>query len=478
VLVGEARGVAITINGSWWNVADLQIRNAKIAVLITSSPTTARQGFRLTRLSLNHNQWGVVAGYAAAPGAGISGVRIEDVDARENGSNELVSPSKTLCPEFGRDTKYGGVLYLSGVSNAAVNRVSFHDDFDGSIAMGSGTRNVTITNAWFDSESSSHQSCGTTANYITDVADITYANSIFARTINSGSGDQSGIDADTDVDRLRLLGNFFVDNTGPGIELLQNSLTESDAPTDVEIRGNAFSDNSQQEPFGLQGSIITGWASPQPEAEPTGVIADNLYYEPTGFTWVYPGSSFGFSGFEFANNLEVGSPIDLWHAGEQFGCRHEGPWSFEHSDDGRSWTPLDACDASTPGFERWHPSSAPRPWVGRFEQHPSSDPSSWVARSWTAPRAGTINVRSRVLMSEAGPRGCSNGNGAIAEIRSSASPEPLWAAILSYDNVGTEANLYDVVVEQGDVLRFAVSNNADSRCDATSWVPAIAYKAS
>lgn len=81
-------------------------------------------------------------------------------------------------------------------------------------------------------------------------------------------------------------------------------------------------------------------------------------------------------------------------------------------------------------------------------------------------------------MSGAGPRGCASGNGVIAEIRSNVSPEPLWSATVDYDNVGTEANLHNVAVAQGDVLRFAVSNNGDNRCDATSWVPAIAYTAS
>jgi hypothetical protein len=475
VIGAGGNGVPITIAASWWSVRDLHIRNAKIGVLIASSGTAPRRGFRLSRLSLNGNQWGIVAGYLGDPGAGLGDVRIEGVEARASGSDKLVPPSKTLCPEFGRDTRYGAALYLSGVSNAIVNRVWFHDDFDSAITMGSETKNVTVTNARFDSESASYQSCGTTANYISDVADITYANSIFARTVNTRSGDQSGIDADTDVDRLHLLNNFFVDNTGPGIELLQNGVTESDAPTDVEIRSNAFSNNSRREPFGLRGSIITGWAAPQPEAQPTGVIADNLYYEPTGFTWVYPGSTFGFSGFDFVNNVEVGSAAALFHAGEQFSCRPGGPWSYEHSADGVTWTPMDECTGWIPGFRTRRPQGAARPWVGRFEQHPPAAPSSWVARSWTAPHAGTINVRSRVLMSGAGALGCAGGNGVVAEIRSSASADPLWSGTVGYDNVGLEANLHEVAVAEGEVLRFAVSNNGENRCDATSWVPAIAY---
>jgi hypothetical protein len=86
-------------------------------------------------------------------------------------------------------------------------------------------------------------------------------------------------------------------------------------------------------------------------------------------------------------------------------------------------------------------------------------------------------MRSRVLMSDGGPRGCSGGNGVIAEVGSSASRDPPWPATIDYDNVGTEANLYDVVVAQGEALRFAVSNNGDNRCDETRWTPAIAYTA-
>jgi hypothetical protein len=78
-------------------------------------------------------------------------------------------------------------------------------------------------------------------------------------------------------------------------------------------------------------------------------------------------------------------------------------------------------------------------------------------------------------MSGAGALGCAGGNGVVAEIRSSASADPLWSGTVGYDNVGLEANLHEVAVAEGEVLRFAVSNNGENRCDATSWVPAIAY---
>jgi hypothetical protein len=38
--------------------------------------------------------------------------------------------------------------------------------------------------------------------------------------------------------------------------------------------------------------------------------------------------------------------------------------SYEHSVDGNSWTILDACDPRVPGFARWHPASATRPYFG------------------------------------------------------------------------------------------------------------------
>jgi hypothetical protein len=455
------RDVAVGVTGSWWKIQDLEIRRAGLAlVAYNSAPRAVLRGLRFSRLFLHHNRDGIYVG--ASRQGGVRDVRIEGVQGYANGSNARTVPATVACrpgnPPQRVDTVGGVELNLVGVTGAIVDRVWFHHDLDAAIAMSGGTRNVIVKSSRFDRGSSSYGSCGTTANYLTDVANIAYVNNTFTRTVNSGSGDQSGMDADSDVDGLKIWNNYFGDNTGPGLEILQNSETEAAAPQRVDVRGNLFVNNSRAEPYGLRGAIITGWAAPKREVRPTGRIANNLYLEPTGFTWVYrkAGGRYGFSGFRFKRNVRIASRQDVFHAAEQFSCSPRGaePWRYQVSSDGASWRDLHVCSGEVP-------------WVGRFEQSVPTD-GSWVARSWRAPRAGSVSVRSRALASDAG-RGCR----IVAEIQSS-SRGTVWSSDkVANRSLGVEANLDGLAVARGEVIRFSVRSRG--QCPPISWAPAIAY---
>lgn len=117
-------------------------------------------------------------------------------------------------------------------------------------------------------------------------------------------------------------------------------------------------------------------------------------------------------------------------------------------------------------------------YVSQFDEN--SDPNSayWIARAWTAPVAGRISIRGRVLKND-----ISGGDGVSARITKNGAqiwPVSGGAQAIAYnDQSGYDTNV-DVTVAPGDIIRFEINNGGAGNAsdDATSWTPSIAYPSS
>jgi hypothetical protein len=116
---------------------------------------------------------------------------------------------------------------------------------------------------------------------------------------------------------------------------------------------------------------------------------------------------------------------------------------------------------------RW---AKPGTWniVANNWQHPDAQPTT---RTWTAPRAGTVEIRSRISKKDSG------GDGVYYRIvRNGASVLPASGAwyLGGTDTTGVQID-GSLRVAAGDVIGFEVSGGSSFLTDATYWNPDIRY---
>lgn len=118
------------------------------------------------------------------------------------------------------------------------------------------------------------------------------------------------------------------------------------------------------------------------------------------------------------------------------------------------------------GQREWHDATGGFVWPGAEHPGPSND----AARAWTAPTTGTVDLTSHVAKRDTG------GNGVVVSITQNGTT--IWAAhtIAGSDTTGVDANVANVAVRAGDVIRFVIDNNGDYSYDATNWDPTIRYQ--
>ncbi|MCW2951740.1 MAG: hypothetical protein JWQ48_910 [Conexibacter sp.] len=133
------------------------------------------------------------------------------------------------------------------------------------------------------------------------------------------------------------------------------------------------------------------------------------------------------------------------------------------------WHDISAYSASGyNGMSEWHDSSGGFVWPGAVHPGPSND----TARAWTAPTSGTVDITSHVAKMN------TSGNGVVVSITKNGSA--IWSnhTIAGSDTTGIDANVANVAVTAGDVIRFVIGNNGDWAFDATSWDPTVGYQGS
>ena len=107
-------------------------------------------------------------------------------------------------------------------------------------------------------------------------------------------------------------------------------------------------------------------------------------------------------------------------------------------------------------------------WISRFEQF-AAECDSAVARTWQAPNAGTVAIRSRLLKT--------SGSGSRVQVQITLNDRFIWGpqACRGKERDGFEVNLENLAVATGDLLRFEVTGPAGFIADGLSWAPTITY---
>jgi hypothetical protein len=464
VLEGNnARGsVGINIyQSSYVEIEHLAIEDAATGILIND--LTSQTGYRFLHLYLSGDANGIQSPSGSAAGI-ASNVLVQDVEAANN----------RLGCKF--DGCAGFALALGSVSDVIVNRLfSFGNCGATQWSLGAGASNVLVENSKSIGDAGCAELGGETANFIDNDTNITFVNDVVANAPFNRTGvDFSGIDLepnDGPDTRINVEDSYIVHNAGPGIQLLDHPA----AISNVKISGNVLMDNGRQwspVAYPVLGQIWTDEWLPG-FVQSTGSITDNLYYAPAetgGFEQLHAQANF--NGMSQANNTDLGGPGNVWYAADGFSCTSEGAnqWSYRSSTDGSTWTNLSACTAVDSLDQEWSSGGTASGFVSNFEEMPPSDSSAWVARSWTAPMAGHVSIRGRVLMSDPTCR-----SGVTAEITKNGSSRPLWGphVIHAGDDVGVATNLDGVSVLAGNVVHFAVQEHGSSQC-RVSWTPSIA----
>lgn len=319
----------------------------------------------------------------------------------------------------------------------------------------SSTENSYVHSNHIDCSGHVAEAQGTTCYFAWRDTNIVTANNVIANMPDTGSNDESGIDLEDFLDQMAERGNFFYNTAGAAIEMLQLGLNGTGYSTNNIISSNTFINNG----------VGTGWGNIYLwEAgccgTPSGTISDNLT------NGVENGN---FSLFSQSNNVSVTSTNTNNSAWNFAGTQGANQWSYQYYN-GLSWTNFSTYDSTN---KRWSLNNA---FVAEMGMNPDSNGASAISRTWTAPVAGTIQIRGQVFKSDT-----SGGDGVAVDV--SKNGTVIWPSaggtytIGATDQNGLTSTVNSVTVAAGDQIRFEVSDGSanNSTADTTSWMPSIAY---
>lgn len=331
-----------------------------------------------------------------------------------------------------------------------------------------GTIRTIVRDSSFNQGAACHTTNGTAQIFIGFVQDLTFVNNMIIATPYTASNDMTGLDFEYWEKNVVIRGNYFAGNAGPGLEVLDihGDSTTPDMVT-ATIDGNTFTSNMQT-PANGSAAISQGGNT----TVPTLAISNNLYTEP--YRGFFGGEQTG--GTTQTNNQSVSSTAN--YAAAQFSSvQGDNQWSYQYVSGG-AWVNLP--NYSSAG--QWYNTS--NQYIGRSQMAPTAG--GGVARVWTAPYAGTVRIRGRLLKADVND-GVSAGNGVSASIVkvSGSAAAQIWPAsggpqvVAGTDEVGYSTSVESVSVAAGDKLFFIVgSNGSDDSYDTASWAPSIGYTSS
>ncbi|NIK61555.1 right-handed parallel beta-helix repeat-containing protein [Kribbella shirazensis] len=302
--------------------------------------------------------------------------------------------------------------------------------------------NVVLMNSIFDNEASCRTTTGTAALYLGSVRQVLIANNLFVNTPNTENPDMVAIDHEARTSEVEIRGNYFGNNYGGGLEYLAIH-GANDFHADGVVADNVFTGNGG-------GALI-----PYPAGGSVGQLGDdipiaaavtgNLHSEPHAFVEAKLGGDT--SRFTIKDNVEIGDPGDLYHAGSGFA--DDQAWGQRRLTAG-GWRALPFDEASQ--SYRAGESS-----IDRFTL--TSGDALAVARTWTAPKAGVLNLRGLGIAVEGAARLAITLNG-----------KPVAEGSVAADRSWT-STVEDLRVAAGDVIGF------EARGGTVSWAPGIGYSA-
>ena len=462
------RGIWIE-NGDYWKLSNLEVSDAGAGIVLYYS-TNGHQGMSLDNIYI-HNMTGVVSGSPAqtdlpgmyhSPGIFVTGQ--VPVTASSFALNGLALNAITGYQN--RDDvdiagfNPGGVqgFLNTTLGSHTVENVTITDSAFRNAYAGSNFDNLThlrILSTVFDSNIQAFQAVGTTQVFFWSDTDVTTLNSTLTNGPATGSPDQTGSDLEAYDNAVRFHGNYIAGNAGAGIEVLGLGGRSGDASTNIDVSNNAFSNNASS---GSSNSSV--WFLNASGESMTGSATNNLYYEPTGFTTTAAGSQ----SWTFSGNQAV-AQSSLYAAAPGFSSTQGGNgWGYQSSTNGTTWSNLSYTSANA----IWGSTAG---GVTAFDLYPPTTAGSWVARTWTAPTAGTVDLRGWVAKTQLG------GSGVTVRITDNATTVFSSTVLGGSDQDGFATPVDNVTVAAGDVLRFAVSAVSGATSGLTSWTPSVGYVA-
>ncbi|SFS65820.1 discoidin domain-containing protein [Paenibacillus sp. BC26] len=461
---------------SYWNVRNLEVANAGDGIRVMYS-TLGNQGLRFDNLYIHNIDSVVNASPSTTDGIYYSTGILIDANAApfpttsQWVSQDIIISNSEIAYTTAPITIIDQVTSSSEETKNAYKNVRLKNLYIHHAKGPMGVRNTTdfiMMDTRMDNIGYVALPQGTTGIFVWKTDNYGFINNVLNNVPATGSPDETMIDMEGYTNNTYYYGNYISNTHGPGMEFLQ--LGGGNPPrnpaldhnTNNTVAGNTFDSNN-----GYAMKTINN------SSNPTGTISDNLYYEPgTGLT------TGNFSGFTQTNNISISSPSNLYNGGKQYsGTANTGGstcttgsscWSYQ-SYNGSSYVNLSYDSAN----DWWGTSGS---YVSRFNMLPNATSSNWTAKTWTAPSAGTISLRGRVLKSD-----ISGGDGVKARITKNGSV--IWPAsgtpqtIAYNDQSGYAANLDAVAVAAGDIIRFEAGNggSGNAAADTVSWSPTVAY---
>lgn len=458
-------------NLDYWRFADLDVSHcvAGIAVNYTS---LGHQGLRFDDIYA-HDMTNITFGQTSPTPSALPGLHY--------GTAIYVSSTGTATPTASqwvyRDVRVDGLeathvddgfeFSANGFSSAfpsnsardiTVANAYLHDN--DACPLVANTSNFELLDSTFSANGSRAQGVGTTGLWFWYSSAFSVINSVLGNTPDTSSPDETAMDIEGYDDSGTIRGSYFGGDAGAGVEVLGLNGRPGDHQTNHSIVDSAFSGNYTGS-TGQPGSIRL---LNQSGITMSGTAQHNLYAEPnTSFV-----AAGGTTSWTLADNQAVASPAALANQGAQYGTTQGGnDWRYQQYD-GSSWNDL-AYDS---GNVRWGTASG---YITKFESLPTSNSRQWIAHAWTAPAAGTISIRSRVLKADVG-----GGDG--VQVRITRNGSQIWPtsgepqSLGATDGSGVDATLDGIAVSSGDVIRFEVNDggSSDNSHDLTSWNPSIA----
>lgn len=455
--------ISIT-NGDWWTINQVTINQGANGIHFNFT-TLNHQGYVLQNVYITGTGQGIVFDgfnqnpqYTVPSGNYIySNVTISTATVTNQTKNGI---------EFVAD--YPMVQTTSSCCTNAQQNIVVKDVTVTNIACGAlglaNASHVKMLGMYVDNADTS--GCSGAANYIVAVDDAVWANGIFNNTPWTNANDNPAFNLDNHVTGLRWRGSYFRGNYGSALEWTENPCFHtctSTTDTGAEISSNAFTMNSRQNSPSFYGDIDNTYA---PYA--TGTAQDNLYYDVPQTYNTFAHNSL----YTLTNNVSVSSDGNLYNGGYQFSSTQgTNGWTYTSNAATGSFANMSSY-SSTTGV--W--TDGLGGFVSRFDMVPPTNSLRWVAKVWTAPRAGTINIRGWILKNELG------GDGVQAAIAGGLGGSWIWQSVIgANDQVGTSTNVSNVSVTAGEEIMFCLNDGGwnggtyNNSYDMVSWSPSVAY---
>ncbi|MHB1484855.1 MAG: LamG domain-containing protein [Saccharofermentanales bacterium] len=356
----------------------------------------------------------------------------------------------------------------NSVSDIMINNI-FMDGGRNVVLSLTSCQNAKISNVRINNCATDYLPQGTTSVFLWITKNLQFYNCIVTDTPNSFSNDQCAIDNEFHIDGNIYKGCFFAGNGGAGLEYLALADRPGDFSTGNVANNCTFADN------GTAGTLQRGsiYRLDCSGVSPSfsGTASNNLFCENVspgngndGLTQTHIDGNF--TNWTFSNNKKIASADYIFNTGNKFsGTQGSSNWNYQ-TYNGSTWSNM-SYDSSL-GIYGSSSNS-----IGRFDMLPDATSSHWTARAFTAPAAGIVQIGGWAYM----PYNNNGGDG--AQVRITKNGSVIWgsSSISGTDAVGLAANVNDISVNEGDIIRFEVNcgNSSNNSYDQVSWIPTVAY---